>query len=188
MASRDCARCRSAIDRRAVCAWIILVSVPLALLLSLKVSVAGDLNGAPARPLELRGAIKDALGRPLAGAELRLEQGGRTTARAHSDSAGAFAFKQVAAGTYVVVANKPGFKQTLEAVVVNANGVGSAIVLTMEAKEALTLKLATERLDRARNDLAPEFGATAYRFDQAAIHRLPEGQNSNLAQVLQQLR
>ena len=60
------------------------------------------------------------------------------------------------------------------------------MVLAMEATAPLTLKLITERLNKARNDLAPEIGATAYRFDQEAIHKLPEGQNSNLAQVLQQ--
>ena len=60
------------------------------------------------------------------------------------------------------------------------------MVVTMEATGPLTLKVITERLNKARNDLAPQIGATAYRFDQEAIHKLPEGQNTNLAQVLQQ--
>jgi len=136
--------------------------------------------------LELRGTIKDAIGRPVAGAEVELRESGRLVARMQTDAAGAFRFRQIAAGSYVVVANQHGFKQTSETVAVSSIGHGAALVVTMEATAPLTLKVLTERLDRARNDLAPEIGATAYRFDQQAIHRLPEGQNSNLAQVLQQ--
>jgi outer membrane receptor protein involved in Fe transport len=125
-------------------------------------------------------------GPPTPGADIWLEQRGRVVGRTRSDSAGGFVFKAVAAGSYNLIANKNGFKQAVQKVVVSSTATGPAMVLTMEANTALTLKVATARLDRARNDLAPEIGATAYRFDQPAIQRLPEGQNTNLAQVLQQ--
>ncbi len=132
------------------------------------------------------GTVRDALGRPIADAEVRLELGARVVARTRSDAAGAFVFKSVAPGTYVVSATKQAFKQTLQVVALSLERRSEPIVMTMEAKAPLTLRVLTERLDRARNDLAPDIGATAYRFDQQAIHRLPEGQNSPLSQLLQQ--
>ncbi|HEY6419996.1 MAG TPA: TonB-dependent receptor [Candidatus Binataceae bacterium] len=134
----------------------------------------------------MSGTIRDALGRPISDAEVRLEVSGHVVARTRTDAAGAFLFKSVAPGTYTVSANKQAFKPTLQVVAIGPQRRNEPLLMTMEAKEALTLRLMTERLDRARNDLAPEIGSTAYRFDQQAIHRLPEGQNSPLAQVLQQ--
>src|SRR5271170_1752032 len=179
---------REAIDHRGrrVCVILTFVCVALAIVLPLKHCFASGAGNAAVRQMGLKGVIKDALGRPIAGADVRLEERGRVIARTRSDSAGTFLFKPPTAGTYVIVANTNGFKQTVETVEVSSPGRSAPIVVTMEANEALTLKVITERLDRARNDLAPEIGATAYRFDQAAIHKLPEGQNANLAQVLQQ--
>ncbi len=56
----------------------------------------------------------------------------------------------------------------------------------MEAERPLTLKMMAARLDQARNALSPETGSTAYRFDQQAITRLPEGENTDLSRVLVQ--
>ncbi len=165
---------------------VALIVAALAICFPVSVCVAGDANVAVGGRLELNGAIKDALARPIAAAEVRLEQSGRVIARSRTDSAGVFQFKPVAPGSYIVVANKQGFKQTLQTVAMSSGRRRAPIVVTMEATEALTLQLATERLDRARNDLASEIGATAYRFDEQAIHRLPEGQNTPLSQVLQQ--
>jgi len=173
-------RCR----QRATGSLIVLMSGALAILFSAKVCVASNVSGAAAR--SLTGAIKDALGKPIGGAEVRLEAGGRVIARTHTDPAGAFQIETIAPGTYSFSVNKQGFKRTLEVIIVSPGKQREPIVVTMEATGPLTLKVIAERLNRARNDLAPEIGATAYRFDQAAIHKLPEGQNSNLAQVLQQ--
>ncbi len=163
-----------------------MILAALAILFPAKVCIASDANSAAVRRLKLGGTIKDALGRPIVGAEVRLEEGGRVIARSRTDSAGAFQFKPVAPGTYVVIANKQGFTRTLQTVVLSSRRANQLLVVTMEAKEALTLQVITQRLDRARNDLSTEIGSTAYRFDQQAIHRLPEGQDSTLAQVLQQ--
>jgi outer membrane receptor protein involved in Fe transport len=182
MAARNRAMSHESIEDRIGDACVVLTLVALAILLSVRVCIAGN---APQR-LELSGAIKDALGRPIAGAEVLLEDAGRVIARSSTDSAGSFRFKSLAPGSYSVVASKQGYQQTLQTIAVSSKGRSAPLVVTMEAKGPLTLKLATERLDRARNDLAPEIGATAYRFDQQAIQKLPEGQNTNLAQVLQQ--
>jgi outer membrane receptor protein involved in Fe transport len=166
--------------------WIVLTFAALAICFPAKVCQAGGANSAAARLLQLRGAIKDALGRPIAGVEVRVQAGVRVVALTHTDAAGAFRFKQIAPGTYTVSVSKQGFKQTYEVVEVRPGIRSESMVLTMEATGPLTLKVITERLNRARNDLTPVIGATAYRFDQDAIHKLPEGQNTNLAQVLQQ--
>jgi outer membrane receptor protein involved in Fe transport len=184
--SLDCATPFKAIERRGCSGWIIPILSALTICLHATLCLANNASSTAVRRLEFGGAIKDALGRPIAGVEIRLEEGGRVVGRTRSDSAGAFVFKAVAAGSYNLFANKNGFKQAVQKVAVSSTATGAAMVVTMEANAALTLKVATAKLDRARNDLAPEIGATAYRFDQPAIQRLPEGQNTNLAQVLQQ--
>jgi len=183
----SCDVSRSIDDRSGdVCDVLIFVFVALSILLSANFCVASGSNIAAARRLELRGAINDALGRPIAEAEVQLEEGGRLIARTRTDSAGAFLIKPVAPGNYILIASKQGFKQTRQTVVINSKKRNPLLVVTMEAKQALTLQLAAPRLDRARNDLSTGIGSTAYRFDQQAIHRLPEGQNTALSQVLQQ--
>ncbi len=163
---------RESIDDRIGAVCVLLIFVALAILFSVRICIASDANSNAARGVELRGAIKDALGRPVAGAEVLLEEAGSVIARSNTGPAGSFLFKSLAPGSYSVVANKQGYQQTLQTVVVSSKKPGTPLVVTMEAKGPLTLKLATERLDRARNDLAPEIGATAYRFDQQAIQKL----------------
>src|ERR1700691_3386354 len=182
---------REAIDHRSCGVIVIFILTVVAgailLLLSPDVCVAGGYsNVAALRRPELSGSTKDVLGRPIAGAEVRREHGRHLVARTHTDAAGTFHFKPVAVGTYDFSVNKPGFKRTVAIIVVNGGRLHEPMVLAMEATAPLTLKVITERLNKARNDLATEIGATAYRFDQEAIHKLPEGQNTNLAQVLQQ--
>jgi hypothetical protein len=94
-----------------VCVVLIFVFVALTIFLPANFCIASDSKAAAAHRLELRGAIKDALGRPIADAEVRLEQGGRVIARARTDSAGTFLFKPVAPGSYHLVASKQEFKQ-----------------------------------------------------------------------------
>ena len=72
------------------------------------------------RPPVLSGTINDALGRPIAGARVRVQAAGRVIARTHTDSTGAFQFKTIAPGTYTISVNKQGFKPTVEIIVVSA--------------------------------------------------------------------
>ena len=178
----------TAIDRRGRSGRVVPILFTLAIFLHATICLANDVNSARVRRLEFRGAIKDALGRPIAGAEVLLEEGGRVVARTHTDSAGAFRVQAVAAGSYNLIAKQA----RVQADGRESRG-GSRRTPRADGPRRwrrtapLTLKVVDgERLNRARNDLAPEIGATAYRFDQEAIHKLPEGQNTNLAQVLQQ--
>ena len=166
--------------------WILIV--PIVALVVLRAGVPAIAASAtnPAPTSRIVGTVKDSLGRPIADATVRLEAAGRVVAHTRSDASGKFFLSVAAPGTYLISADKPDFKGSVEAVVVTAARRPGPVILTMAASQPLTLKLAAERLDRAGNDLSPEVGATAYRFDQQAIHRLPEGQNTDLAQVLQQ--
>jgi len=140
--------------------------VALSVLLSADLCAASGSTVAAANRLKLSGTIKDALGRPIADAEIRLEEGGRVIASARSDSTGAFVFNPVATGTYTVIANRQGYKQAIQTVELSLKRRYGPLAITMESTQALTLQLATPRLDRARNDLSTEIGTTAYRFDQ----------------------
>ena len=166
---------------------LILIFAAISILFRTRVCLAGDTNSIAAHRLELRGTIKDSLGRPIAGAEVRLLEGGHAIARLRTDSAGAILFKSLAPGSYSVVATKQGYRQALQTIVLSSKKRSAPLIVTMEAKEPLTLQLATARLDRALNDLSPETGSTAYHFDQRGdSSSCPQGQNSTLAQVLQQ--
>lgn len=79
---------------------VALIVAALAICFPVSVCVAGDANLAAGRRLELSGAIKDALARPIAAAEVRLEESGRVIARSRTDSAGAFQFKALAPGVF----------------------------------------------------------------------------------------
>jgi len=166
--------------------WAILIFAAILIFFPDKICLGSNESRVVAPPSTLNGTVKDTLGRALGAAEVRLEAGGRLVARAYTDKAGTFLFKRIAPGTYDIRVNKQRFNRALVMVVINSGKGRESIMVTMEAGGPLTLRLITQRLNRARNDLSPEIGATAYRFDQKAIHRLPEGQNTNLAQVLQQ--
>ena len=71
--------------RRATFAWIVLISGALAILFSSRVCVADDVRKGVASQPSLSGAIKDSFGRPIAGAEVRLEDRGRVVVRTHTD-------------------------------------------------------------------------------------------------------
>src|SRR5580704_6255683 len=106
--------------RCAAFACIVLISGALAVLFSSRVCIAGDVRKVVARPPALSGTVRDALGRPIAGVLVRVQAGGSVIARTHTNSTGAFQFKTIAPGTYNFSVNKPGFKPTVEVIVVKA--------------------------------------------------------------------
>lgn len=134
----------------------------------------------------VEGTINDSLGRPIAGALVHLETAdGLAEASAQTDNNGKFGLR-APVGDFKIVATKPGFKTAAVSVVITSGIPTKPVALTMEANQPLTLQVLAPRFDRALNDLSPETGSTAYHFDRESIHRLPQGQNSTLAQVLQQ--
>ncbi len=147
--------------------------------------MAADAN--PATPQQkIAGTINDSLGHPISDAEVVLKTAnGHLAARTRSDRNGKFVLR-AAPGTFELTVAKQEFEPAALAVSVTAGNASKPIVLTMAAKKPLTLEVLAPRFDRALNDLSPETGSSAYHFDRESIHRLPQGQNSSLAQVLQQ--
>jgi len=134
----------------------------------------------------VEGVARDALERPLAGAELRLEAGdGRVIARAAAGPDGGYRFLGVTPGVYSVVAEKDGF-ETATAVVTLDAASGASADLTLAAKQALDLKVTAERLDAARTSIQPKIGASTYTMPEQAIETQPRAENNPLYQVLLQ--
>ncbi len=135
---------------------------------------------------EIKGTIKDALGRPLSGASLKLESPDKTIkGRTKSDAAGHFVFSSVTPGTYAVLGDKSGFKAGAAVVTVEA-GTTATTTLTLAAQEALEISVEAERLNQARNNLSPKTGGSIYSFDQNDIAALPEGDATSFNEVLLQ--
>jgi outer membrane receptor protein involved in Fe transport len=163
----------------------------MAILLITTIAAAGtrDARAAAAShpvPTTISGTVKDALGRPLSGANLTLQtQRGAIVARTKSGSDGTFAFHDVATGAYAVVADQPNFKPATKIVIAAAGGVPS-VALVMQAARELSMAVVAKRLNQARNGLSPETGGSVYRFSEKAIEQLPQGANTSLNQVILQ--
>ncbi|MGO9056111.1 MAG: TonB-dependent receptor [Candidatus Binataceae bacterium] len=156
--------------------------------------IAGFMGGSSASAADaakrsqqwVAGTVRDSLGRPVAGAEVSLQAAnGKVVARARSDAKGRFSFARVTRGTYAVLATKRSFKPAMKVVAVST-GNPAELTLAMASEQALSLAVVAKRLDVARNGLSPETGGSVYRFDQQALHDLPQGNNTPLNQVLLQ--
>ncbi|HET6464471.1 MAG TPA: TonB-dependent receptor, partial [Nitrospiria bacterium] len=135
---------------------------------------------------QIRGVVKDSIGKPIAGVTLRLQsEDGKVLGQTQSGEDGQFAFADVPPGTFAVVGEKAEFEPGTAIVSVIAEA-GASTTLTLKSSGALELKVVTERLERARNGLLPETGSSIYRFDQKDITLLPEGQQTQVNQVLLQ--
>lgn len=136
----------------------------------------------------LAGTVADKQGRSLAHASIVLQDAdGHAVAHAESGSDGRFRFVDVAPGTYATVVDAPGYATGTRIATV-AQGQPPAALDIELGKDAGTLDVTVnaKRLDRARNGLLPEVGASVYRFSQADIATLPQGDNTPLNQVLLQ--
>ncbi len=145
-------------------------------------------NAASARQSrsEIAGTITDALGRPLADAQLILQTLNGTDLRpSKSDKKGHFQFKAVLPGSYELIANHAGFRTAAIAVTAGAAGTES-MNITMQAEAALSLSVTAKRHDVARNGLSPETGSSIYTFNAKAVQQLPQGANTQMNQVLLQ--
>ncbi len=161
-----------------------LVTVLTVLVISLPVA-AGTARAEEATP-RLSGIVQDTLGRPVGGAEVRLQAaGGRIIARKRADTQGRFSFEQVPAGTYALIASGQNFKPAIKIVSVRKER-AIQLTLTMQAEQALSLTVVAKRLEAARNELSPQTGGSVYRFSRQAIRDLPQGDNTPLNQVLLQ--
>ena len=157
-----------------------------ALALALFIIMAAVVYAAPGSAGQVQGTIKDALGRPLSGANLKLEAPDKTAiGRTKSDAEGHFVFSNLAPGIYAVLGEKPGFQTGTAIVTVEAGKIAST-TLTLTAQEALEMSVVAERLNQARNGLSPTTGGSSYSFDQKDIAALPQGDATPFNQVLLQ--
>ena len=146
---------------------------------------ANPLPGTASRPA-IAGTVADALGRPLGGAAVELQNSaGKVVAKAQSDAAGRFSFAGIAPGMYAVVATKVAFKPATAIVSVTGKG-AKPLRLALQSEAALSMAVVARRLNKARNELSPRTGGSVYRFSQQAIQDLPQGANTGLNDVLLQ--
>jgi outer membrane receptor protein involved in Fe transport len=157
-----------------------------ALALAFFIITGAVVYAAPGGTDEIRGAIKDALGRPLSGASLVLKSPDETIlGKAQSDAGGYFVFSDVTPGTYAVLAEKPGFETGSAVVTVEAEIIATT-TLTLTAQKALEMSVVAARLNQAQNALSPKTGGSQYRIDEKDIAALPQGANTPVNQVLLQ--
>jgi outer membrane receptor protein involved in Fe transport len=141
-------------------------------------------QASPAALGQVRGSVKDALGRALTGVSIRLRApSGAIVARTTSDADGNFVFEGVAPGIYAVIAQKPQFQAGTGIVTVSAGKIAAAPV-TLAAQGALEINVSVAKLDRARNGLSPKTGSSQYTFQQSDIEALPQGENTAFNDVL----
>jgi len=141
---------------------------------------------AAAQTGQITGTVKDALGRPLGGARVRLEASdGSVAGQTTANEQGAFGFSNVSPGSYVVVGEQEGFETATSVVTVSAGGHSSA-ELALTSRQALELAVAAKRLEEARISIQPRIGASTYELNRQAIETLPQGDNAPLNQVLLQ--
>jgi outer membrane receptor protein involved in Fe transport len=157
-----------------------LLSIGLTFLLPAFATIAFAAGGA------VTGQVKDALGRPLAGTSVRLETSdGQTMRRTTADDQGRFAFTDVPAGTYAVVAERGGF-ETATALGTVAETANWSVDLTLASRQPLDVAVATKRLDDQRITTPLSIGAPVYEITSKAIQTQPGGENNSLTQVLLQ--
>src|ERR1700752_2106450 len=132
------------------------------------------------------GVINDALGRPLAQAHVSLKAAhGKVVREARAGPDGRFSFDSVPLGTYAVLAERSGFRQSTSIVTVGTS-TPPEVVMTMASEKAVDVVVVSARLDRARNELSPRTGSSQYIFDLGDIQALPEGESTSFNQVLLQ--
>ena len=156
------------------------------LLIQLLVSSAQGAQASKAPQGIVTGTATDALGRPLKGANVELQNSaGKVVARTKSDDEGRFTFAGVAPGVYAVVATKLSFKPATSIVSVAASG-AKRLTLALQSQTALSLQVATTRINPQPNAIS-ETGTSQYTLTEHNIASLPQGVNTPINEVLLQM-
>ncbi|MDR3390185.1 MAG: TonB-dependent receptor [Sulfuriferula sp.] len=138
------------------------------------------------QPGHIAGQVNDTLGHPVADVTVELQSpDGKAWGRTHTDGEGAFSFNRIPAGTYAVVANKAEFQTGTDIVTLTA-AAGKTSKITLASTQALEVKVAAKKLDRARNGIAVDTGSSNYHIGANDIAALPQGASTPLNQVLLQ--
>jgi hypothetical protein len=167
--------------------WVVLLLLT-ALELGFSALGAADADSTGSRRLTIEGVVSDALRRPLSGAKLTLKGRGSPSVLRHARSGpdGGFAFANVAAGTYAVIAEKSGFRTATVILTIAPGSKPKLVVLSLESEQALSVGVSASRLSSAPNRLSPT-GNSAYTFTRQDIDNLPQGQDTTLEALLTQM-
>ena len=132
-------------------------------------------------------ALKDDSGKPLPGVTVRLrDAGGSVVGIAVSDANGNLQFPPLTAGTYAFDADGLTLNDATRTVVVTAQGPASVALVGTRSTTLATVHVVAQRLNQARQNLAPDIGADVYEFSRTDIQNLPAGNDTPLNQVLLQ--
>ena len=133
----------------------------------------------------IQGLVKDALGRPIAGANVTLKSAtGEVIGSVTSDAAGRFSFSNATPGAYTVLSDKSGYESGSSNVTLPPGGISTTI--TLAATQVPEINIVTTKLEKARNGLSPKTGGSVYNFDASDVNNMPQGENTAFNQVLLQ--
>ncbi|MEX3845702.1 TonB-dependent receptor [Paraburkholderia sp. BR10882] len=135
----------------------------------------------------LAGTVADAQGHAPAHVQISLQDaGGKKVAQTTADANGRFRLEDIAPGTYAVNVEATGYNTVTRVATVTQGQAPEPVAVVLQKDSTLDITVNAQRLDRARNGLQPEVGASVYRITQADIDSSPQGANTPLNQVLLQ--
>jgi hypothetical protein len=156
--------------------------IALAFAISLTLGIASICSADTQR---ISGSITDTLGRPLAGAKIQLrDRNGAVSGRATTDRAGHFKVAPPKPGIYSLEALKPGFKPANK-IVHFPRTAAKTILLSLDAETALNVPVQASVI-RGQNSVSTT-GANKFTMTARDISNLPQGDNTNLTDVLAQM-
>jgi outer membrane receptor protein involved in Fe transport len=142
-------------------------------------------NPGPTGGQFISGAVKDSLGRPVAGSRITLKSDrGKIIAVTKTDGGGLFTLREPHAGTYSIAAQSANFIPATVLLIVPQPR-RSRLEITLESKEALSLPV-TAPLIRAQNSLSST-GTNKYTLTAHDITNLSQGEATPLNQVVLQM-
>jgi outer membrane receptor protein involved in Fe transport len=134
---------------------------------------------------QISGIVTDTLGRPLAQANLELRnRNGVAIDRAITDKAGHFKMAPAKRGVYSLAATKAGFKSASK-IVTYPGSAAATVSLTLDAETALKVPIEAS-LIRAPNSVSGT-GSNKYTVTAQDISNMPQGENTNMTDVLAQM-
>ncbi|HTH61895.1 MAG TPA: TonB-dependent receptor [Paraburkholderia sp.] len=134
----------------------------------------------------LGGTVVDAQGHAITARISLQDANGHVVAQTTAGPDGRFQLDHVAPGTYAATIEAQGYGAVTRVATMAQGQMPDPLAVVMRKDSTLDVTVNAQRLDRARNGLLPEVGASVYRITQADIDASPQGANTPLNQVLLQ--